>query len=528
LPVTDVLVIGSGGAGLVAACAASRAGAGVTLVTKSVPGLANCTAYAGGGFTLPYGDVTPEQHRSMTRQTGRDMNIPYMLDALSMEAGKAVPDLREMGVRIDLGSGHASVSSYGIGPMLGGTGMTLPLVERARQSGVRLLDRTMITGILTSDGRASGARALDTSTDALSTIPAKAVIVATGGAGRVYWRTDNPVRTTGDGYALLAEMGLPLIDMEFVQFYPMGFAEPGFPVWMIPLNWADYAPITNDRGERFLEALWRQWGIRNSREANLYTRDRSSRAIASEWANGGQVWLHVEQVPEEAWQTPHGTVIRKMFPKSRPPSSGPIRVRPVQHYFAGGAFVRADCSTEVPGLFACGEVTGGTDGANRIGGNALSMITVFGFRAAESALGYVAAWKPFDAPDCHETDGHARRWLANRDGPSPATVKRALNEIADKKISVVRNYEGLSQAESLLDDLWERQHDMTVASPAALFEAFEARNLLLVARMIARAALLREESRGVHYREDFPEEKEDWLKHIEIRLKDGDVTTRTF
>jgi len=528
LPVTDVLVIGSGGAGLVAACAARRAGASVTLVTKSAPGLANCTAYAGGGFTLPYGDVTPDQHRTKTREVGRNLNIPYMLDALSAEAGKAVPDLRELGVRIDLEDGHASVAPYGIGPMLGGTGMTLPLVEQARKSGVQVLDRTMVTGILTSGGRASGVRALDTRTGRLFTIPARAVIVATGGAGRVYSRTDNPVRTTGDGYALLAGMGLPLIDMEFVQFYPMGFAEPGFPVWMIALNWADYAPVTNDRGERFLQALWKQWGIRNGREANLYTRDRSSRAIASEWARGGQVWLHVEQLPEDAWQSPHGTMMRKMFPHSRPPSAGPIRVKPVQHYFPGGALVNADCSTEVPGLFACGEVTGGTDGANRIGGNALSMITVFGFRAAESAVSYAATAQPGEAPDSHEADESVQKWMSNRNGPSPADMKRALNEIADDKLAVVRNYEGLSRATSLLDGLWETQDDMTVALPGELFEAFEARNLLLVARMVARAALLRDESRGVHYREDFPEEKEEWLKHIEIRLRDGDITTRTF
>jgi succinate dehydrogenase/fumarate reductase flavoprotein subunit len=528
VPVTDVLVIGSGGAGLVAACAARRAGATVTLVTKSLPGLASCTAYAGGGFTLPYGDITPAKHRSMTLEIGRNLSLPHMLDALSSEAGEAVPRLREFGVRIDMESGHASVARYGIGPMLGGTGMTLPLVENARQAGVTILDRIMVTGILTSDGRVSGVRVLDTSKGTLSTIPAKTVIVAAGGAGRIYSRTDNPVRTTGDGFALLAELGLPFIDMEFVQFYPIGFAEPGFPVWMIGLNWVDHAPVTNEKGERFLQTLWRQWGMKNGREANLFTRDRSSRAIASEWARGGQVWLHVEEVPDAAWQTPHGSMIRKMFPSSRPPSAGPIRVRPVQHYFAGGAFVKADCSTEVKGLFACGEVTGGTDGANRIGGNALSMITVFGFRASESALDYLSAWEPCEAPDQHKNDLLARRWLASRSGPSPSALKKALNEITDNKLAVVRNYKGLSAAESLLDDLWHVQHDMTVASPAELFEAYEARNLVLVARMVAKAALLREESRGVHYREDFPEEKEEWLKHIEIRLRDGDIDTRTF
>jgi len=524
----DILVIGSGGAGLVAACAARRAGARVSLVTKSLAGLANCTAYAGGGFTLPYGNVSPEEHRSKTLEIGRFINIPHMLDALSGEAREKVPALAEFGVSIDLNDGHASVARYGLDALLGGTGMTLPLVEYARKSGVTIIEHTIVTGLFAEGSRITGVRAFSTESGAFSSIAARAVIVATGGAGRLYSRTDNPVRTTGDGFGLLAELGLPFIDMEFVQFYPMGFAEPDFPVWMIGLEWSDVASITNAKGEQFLRALWRQWGINNGREANAYTRDRSSIAIAREWSKGGEVLLHVEEAPPASWQTPRGKMIRKMFPPQRAPEDGPIRVKPVEHYFSGGAYVGPDCSTEAQGLFASGEVTGGTDGANRIGGNALSMITVFGFRAQQAALEYARSRPAASVPDDHPKDRLARTWSSNVSGPTPGQVKKEINAIGDDKLAVVRTARGLEQALSGLCEIESRLGEIRAGTPEEILEAYEAQNLITTGKMVARAALERQESRGVHFREDFPEENPGWAKHIEIRSRDGNLATTTF
>lgn len=527
---TDILIIGSGGAGLIAACAARDAGLSVTLVTKSRAGLANCTAYAGGGFTLPFGSLSPESHRQKTREIGRFLNVPHMLDALSNEAAASVRRLAKYGVRVEFSDGHASVSRHAPSALMGGGGMTLPLVAYARRSGVRLVESAIVTGIHTDDTGVAGVSAFDYQAGTHFSIGAKAVIVATGGCGRLYSRTDNPVRTTGDGMALLAELGLPFIDMEFVQFYPMGFAEPGFPVWMIGLNFVDKAPVTNSDGERFLENLWREWGIKNGAEANLLTRDRSARAIGREWAKGKKVYLHVEKAPADTWSQGYGRTLMRMFPRGRKPEHGPIMVKPVQHYFPGGVSVEPDSSTEIPGLFACGEVTGGTDGANRIGGNALSMITVFGFRSAESAVRYATHRSSVarEAPDLHPACGLSTRWSMNTTGPTPRELKRMINDVCDERLAVVRTGEGLRSALSDLCDIEQQVGSMAVFSPDDIREAYEARNLVIVGKMVARAAILRTESRGVHYREDYPEEDQNWLKHIEIRLRDGKMETRTF
>jgi succinate dehydrogenase/fumarate reductase flavoprotein subunit len=523
---TDILIIGSGGAGLVAACEARRRGARVLLVTKATAGMANCTAYAGGGFTGPYGAVTKEEHRLKTLEIGRGINIPHMLAALA-DSREKVPALQEFGVKMDIRDGGVSVAKYGLTPITGGTGMTLPLVAHAKSIGVDILENTMVTGVFTQGSRVTGVRALDTRSGKLSSIAAKAVIVATGGAGRLYSRTDNPARTTGDGFALLAELGLPFIDMEFVQFYPMGFAEPGFPMWMIGLDFADLAPVTDENGKEFLKERWTEWGIKNGREANAYTRDRSSQAIAKEWVRGGEVLVHVEKVTPDDWKRNRGQAVIKMFPKGRVPADGPIRVKPLEHYFPGGTLIGPDCSTEIKGLFASGEVTGGTDGANRIGGNALSMITVFGFRAAESALAHAAGVAIAELPDAHPADRSAREWLANESGFTPAEVKKRVNDTADENLAVVRSEQGIKTAIAALHEIAADTGRMVARTGSDLMNAYEAQNIITVGKLVAQAALLRTESRGVHYRSDFPVEDENWKKHIEIRLSGGTMKVET-
>ncbi len=519
---TDILIVGSGGAGLVAASAARARGLRVTVVTKARAGYASSTAYAGGGFFLPHGAVSPEQHRDLTVETGRNINIPHMLDMVNANAGRYVDTLAQFGVKIDYGDGFASVSRYAVSPMASGTGLTLPLVKHARQAGVEFVESTMVTGIFTDDRRCTGVRALNARTGEMFSISARAVIMATGGAGRLYSRTDNPVRTTGDGFSLLAEMGLPFIDMEFVQFYPMGFADPGFVVWMVPLTIVEHAPVTNDKGEPFLQDLWRQWGITSARDANAYTRDRSSLAIAREWARGGEVFLHVEDIPQAFWETGTGTMLRSHFPKGRGPDEGPVRVKPVQHYMAGGVRINGDCSTGIPGLYACGELTGGTDGANRVGGNALSMIVVHGFVAAEAAVDYLSGQNEEGAPTAtvpgsHPADQLASRWLDNAPGPGPAQIKRRVNAVCDEGLWVLRHQAGLNAALEKLDQLEQDLSDMTAMSPGEVSNAYEARSLVMVSRMVAKAALARTESRGVHNRDDYPHEDQAWMKHVEIR-----------
>lgn len=543
-----VLVVGAGGAGLIAAAVAARAGAQVTVLSKAPPGLGNCTTYAGGGFTLGVGGVSPERHRAMTAETGRGLNVPELLDALAFGAPEAVPGLADFGVRIEVRRGGAFVRSHERGRgLMGGTGLTLPLVEHCRQAGVEFDDRFFASAVAVEDGRATGLVGVDLRTGRAEWRPAAAVILATGGAGRLYGRTDNPVRTTGDGYVMAFQAGLELLDMEFVQFYPLGFAEPGGPVWMIGLEITDQVPLTNSHGVPFLERLLPQWGLKSGREANLFARDRAARAVAAEWAEGRQVLLHFETLSEKDWKEPYFAALGHFYPAGFDRSSRPVRVAPVEHYFTGGVRIDDHGRTAIPGLFACGEVTGGTDGASRVGGNALSQLAVFGVRAGEEAAGHAAAAGPFGhgrgdgstaAPPGTAADEVARlsaaigAWRRNAGlARSPAVLRRELNALNDKLLGPLRDGSGLRAAMAELEEMASRVKSLAVTDNRQLLEALELGNLILVARMVAAAATAREESRGVHYRTDFPNESPDWLRHLgvtagprgEVRVKTCDV-----
>jgi len=297
-----VIVAGAGGAGLCAAIAAREAGAEVLLVSKTRPGMGNCTAYAGGGFTAPVGGFTPEEHKALTRAVGRGLNEGRLVETVSDGAEAAFARLRSWGVRYESRRGGISVRPYSLGRTLGGTGLTLPLVEHARRAGVEVRHGAVVSAVLRSGdgrGRAVGVEIFDPETGEVSREPGTAVVVATGGGGAAFPRSDNPVRTTGDGYRLLLAAGVELFDMEFVQWYPLGYADDGFPVWMIPLPVVDHVPLENSRGDRFYDRLLREWGLGGGIEANLYARDRSTVAIAREYRSGREVFLRYDLADQE-------------------------------------------------------------------------------------------------------------------------------------------------------------------------------------------------------------------------------------
>lgn len=398
--------------------------------------------------------------------------------------------------------------------------MTLPLVKWARDRGVEIRDRAVVTRLYLDDTGISGVEYIDLISGEACQLTAGAVVMATGGAGRLYGRTDNPVRTTGDGYALLYQAGLPLLDMEFVQFYPLGFAEGGFPTWFIALNILDYTYVTNSAGERFLEPQLQSWGISSGREANLFARDRCAVAVARELEAGRQVFLHLEALTPQQWRDPLPADLRRHFPAHRDPASGPVRVAPVQHYFSGGVGINDRGETEIPGLLACGEVTGGVDGANRIGGNALTNITVFGLRAGEAAAADGRRHLPLVrsvAGGRARVASAAARWRSHRTDVSPAGVKKRLNVIADRLLGPLRSGAGLKEAFRAFEEVSADLPLMTVRNRRDLLDALEGENLAVVAELVAKAALAREESRGVHFRSDFPSEDPTWRRHTCLR-----------
>ena len=518
-----------------AAAVAKEAGAKVALLSKSVLGLNNCTTYAGGGFTFAAEPVlgaglgvSVEEHMATTKRAGRGLNDGDLLRVLCTEAAVAVKSLERFGMQAEWHRGGCRVTPWSRSRLQGGTGMTLPLADHLRQTDAVILEDFFATALLQeADGRVVGVRGVRLHSGQPVEVRAAAVIVATGGGGRIYSRSDNPVHTTGDGYRLLFGAGVPMQDMEFVQFYPLALADPGSVPYLIDLGAIDVAPVRNADGRDFLkEEVLDPMGLQTGRQANLHARDRCTVAIARQWRAGKEVFLHLEQAAAGKAVDDLLKWLKPFLPKGYQLSDGPVRIKPTQHYFCGGAVIDDQGWTGIEGLYACGESTGGVDGANRVGGNALSNITVFGIRAGRAAAAYAAKTSGStestggagDWPELGEID----RWKANAANPSasssrPADLRAEINRICDRHLGPVRNASDLKQALDGLTGLTASLADLAVGSWQDLLIALETQNLVLVARMVARAAIERQESRGAHFREEFPEEEAAWAKHIILR-----------
>lgn len=514
----DVVVIGGGGAALCAALAAREEGASVLLLSKTSLGFGNCTAYSAGNFTLGVGGIEPEVHGTRTKKSGRWINKGELVDTLVKDAPEAVVGLQRYGVKMDMGRGWVSVSSYAAKKIMGGVAFTLPLVNALKERKVQIKERVVVTELLVASDQCVGVEFVETASGKVGQVAAGAVVVATGGAGQFFARTDNPARTTGDGYVLLYQAGATLQDMEFVQFFPLGFASEKLPGWFLPLKLVDQAPLVNNFGEEFLREKFPQWGVKSGAEAELFARDQAAVTIAKEVEAGRGVFLYLNQLPAKAWEK--GTLLadlRQLASGKVDLQKDPVAIAPTQHFFCGGVVINTDGQTDVPGLFACGEVTGGLHGANRVGGNALSELVVFGNRAGRAAALHAAQFSSGQSElPSGNTLERLKAWEAAQ-GPKPAVFKRRLQKLASEYLGVLRKRQGLETLLQKLAAIGVEMKDLQAARPQEIMEAVELENLLFTGTVAAKAALLREESRGVHYREDFPEEdNENWLQNIVI------------
>jgi succinate dehydrogenase/fumarate reductase flavoprotein subunit len=515
----DVVVIGGGGAALCAALAAREEGASVLLLSKTSLGFGNCTAYSGGNFTLGVEGIDPEAHAARTRKSGRFINNSELLATLAQNAPAAVVGLQKYGVKMDIGRGWVSVAKYATKKIMAGVAFTLPLVHALKEKDVQVRERVIVTELLVGSERCEGLELFDLATGKMEQVAAGAVVVATGGAGQLFHRTDNPARTTGDGYNLLYQAGAALQDMEFVQFFPLGFADAELPGWYIPLKLVDQAPLRNNLGEEFLRAKFPQWGVESGAQAELFARDRAAVTVAKEWVAGRGAYLHLQEIPVADWE--EGTLLadlRRLASGKIDLQRAPVAVAPTQHFFCGGVVINSDGQTEVPGLFACGEVTGGIHGANRVGGNALSELVVFGKRTGHAAALYARRISPRQGKlPAGNTEARLQRWKTSAQGQKPAAIKERLQKLSSKYLGVLRHRQGLETMLHHLEGLVAEMKNIQISKPIEFMEAVELENLLFTGKVVSKAALLREESRGVHYREDFPEEDNDnWLQNIVI------------
>ena len=327
---------------------------------------------------------------------------------------------------------------------------------------------------------------------------------------------------TGDGYALALDLGLSLIDMEFVQFYPLGLDEPDLPVWMIGLPIVDLVRLTDGSGREFMKEAFASWGTKNGWEANFLARDRSARLVQSVWDSGDAATLHFEDLSGEVLRSKKLQELLIVAPEGITHGKGrPVRVRPIQHYFCGGVTVDGNAETSVPGLFACGEVTGGVDGASRIGGNALTNLVTFGLLAGRGAATHCGAAGAF-VPEA------AERLLKDfPDGTvSPESIRKEIASVVESSLGPVRNGAGCREAAERLEILSGDIRRVTRRPGMELLHALELSGLSTTATAVARAASLREESRGTHYRTDFPEERDCWKRPVRVLLENGKMTAR--
>jgi succinate dehydrogenase/fumarate reductase flavoprotein subunit len=514
---SDVLVVGTGGAGLRAAIEADERGASVVVVSKAPAGMNNATVVSGGGFRAAIEGLTPKEHMEDTIRVGNGLNDQRLVEVFAREGGERVLELKRFGVEMRVHHGGISVGEE---PGLMGLGITKPMVDYLRGRGVGIVENVVLTRLLSSKGAIVGAMGYDAHNDRPVVFSAGAVVLATGGAGALYRRTDCPLRTTGDGYSLAYHAGAALRDMEFVQFFPVALAEPGHPPFLMGGVITEEGRIVNRLGEDIPE----KHGVKE-RPLALKSRGPLSVAIMREVLAGNGVdeavlldatGVFKKYGGEEGLLTGQQAYLRdRLMAAERP-----LRISPICHFCMGGVVADVDGYTEVPGLFAAGEVVGGVHGANRHGGNALTDITVFGARAGASAAEH--SKKPprgfSESLAKPELDRyHSIRTGKAGEGLSSKRVMSALRELMWEKASIVRTGDALKGALTGIAELRVETLKLSASSGREMLFALEVPMALDAAEMIVRAALERTESRGAHFREDHPEEDDGWLKTVVLR-----------
>ena len=509
---SDVLIIGSGGAGLRAAIEAEKQGANVLLVSKSATGMKNATIVANGSFRAAVDGYSVEKHKQETLEGGKYLNDLALVDVLVEEGAQRLLELREYGVTITT---RYSNVLCGDNPEARGLGLIQPMVNYLKERDVKLVDKCTITELIKEKDRIVGAAGLR---DEPIIFKAGATILAAGGSAGVYSRTDCPLDIAGDGYALAYEAGAVLRDMEYIQFTPVAVAEPAYPGFAMYGDIVDKGTLLNNRGEDIVE----KHGI-TQRPVTTMARDRLSRAIMTEVQEGrgvdGAVLLDASDVINEVG-------LEKLIARSAQRKAlldmhadeKPFKVAPSTHFTMAGVEIKPDCSTNVPGLYCVGEVTGGLHGANRLGGNALTEIIVFGARAGAAAAEYAAKQKRPEIDYMFKGTYEAET--------DPAQTMKELRGLMWDKVGIVRSETSLTSALDRLHEmnhLWFNESDITYQK-----QATETRMAILASTLTTMSALKRTESRGTHYRVDYPDENPAWLKPIRvIKTSDGPSTEGT-
>jgi len=573
----DVLVVGAGGAGLRAAIEASAAGVKVGVVTKSLLGKAH-TVMAEGGMAAAMGNVDDRDnwrvHFADTMRGGQYLNNWRMAELHAKEAPARVRELEAWGAIFDRTKdgkilqrnfgGHRYPRLAHVGDRTG-LEMIRTLQDHGIHQGMQVHMETTLLTLLTAGDRCLGGFGYDRERGRYHLFLAKAVVLATGGIGRAYQITSNSWEYTGDGQALAYDAGAAMLDMEFVQFHPTGMVWPPSVKGILVTEGVrgEGGILKNSQGKRFMfddvpenyrsstadnpEEGWRYTqGDKNSRRPpELLTRDHVARCIRREVRAGrgsphGGVFLDIawikEKIPNSAEH------IKKKLPSMYHQfkqladldiTQEPMEIGPTTHYFMGGIKVDGDTQmTTLPGLFAAGECAAGLHGANRLGGNSLSDLLVFGKRAGEHAASFAKIAPAAGAAAVADQIAAAIRraeapFERGPGGENPFTVQHELQQMMQDWVGIVRTEAEMDQALAGIAALRQRAARAGVGGNreynTGWHTALDLDSLLTVAELVARAGRERKESRGGHFRDDFPHKDEAWgAVNLEIhRGSDG-------
>ncbi len=575
----DVLVIGAGGAGLRAAIAASQRGASVGIVCKSLLGKAH-TVMAEGGVAAALANVSKDDnwrvHFRDTMRGGKFLNNWRMAELHAKESPDRVGELEAWGGLFDRTvdgrmqqrnfGGHTYPRLAHVGDR---TGLEIirTLQDRVIQTGAKVYMEYTVSRLLTADGRVVGAIGYRRESGKIVVFRAKAVIIATGGLGKAWRVTSNSWEYTGDGHAMAYEAGAELVDMEFVQFHPTGMVWPPsvrgtlitegvrgeggvlqnsqkerFMFRYIPAaNKGEYAESDEETREWLRQTLRKAAGedlkVTARRPPELLTRDVVAKAINKEVGEGrgsphGGVFLDIAtQRPPQEIKAKLPSMYHQFKELAEVDiTKEPMEVGPTCHYAMGG--VRVDAETgaaTIPGLFACGEAAGGMHGANRLGGNSLSDLIVFGKRAGDGATEFAAGLAELPALDDGQVEGYRRQIMApleRQEGENPFAVHEELQTLMEKRVGIIRNKADLEKGIEALAKLQERMESVKAPGTAHFnpgwHMALDLHSMLVTSEACARAALAREESRGAHTREDFPETRKELAAFNHVVHRDGD------
>jgi len=503
---TDVLVIGSGGAGLRAAIEAEALGADVIIVSKSPTGMKTASVVTNGWFRAAVGGVTEEEHYKATVAGGKDINDTALVKVMVEEGVARIMELEKYGMALQT---HKGMVSCGDNPKSRGLGFIMPMVNYLKEKGVKLVENCLITKLLKVDGKVVGAVGLQ---EEPVIFKAKAVVLAAGGSGGLYTRTDVPISMTGDGYALAYDAGAVLRDMEFVQFLPVGLAEPGQPLIPVYGPVVEEGRIINVDGEDLVE----KHNI-TARPLATMSRDLLSRALMREVEEGkgvdGAALIDATGVIKEHGMDLFRNQGHRNVMEAVKVAERPIKVAPLCHFVMAGVRMTPDGKTNVPGLYVAGEVAGGVHGSNRIGGNAMTDIIVFGARAGAAATTYAEGASIVDV----SADAEIKRIQAKLGEGEPMDLHGKLRELMWTHVGVVRSGEKLHEALNMLAVLGEEADSAKGAGTAVVKRLLEAEMAIMASVLTAKAALAREESRGTHFRLDYPESSDEWLKPLLVR-----------